>query len=120
MFGDKNCETILGGVINYDSYIEFDDDDKNLNQFEIEDCISNFVFSDKNCIDMAICSVDFSNATGETKEKLIRLNDFRKQNGYINKFVNSDDSSIIKKNKYVGGYPAVQTTYLGQLVFGGK
>ncbi|MCQ2747957.1 MAG: DUF31 family protein [Mycoplasmoidaceae bacterium] len=54
---------------------------------------------------MSVCSIDFSRATWETKNKLIRLNNFRKENGYINKFVDSDDVSIIKKDKYVGGYP---------------
>lgn len=55
------------------------------------------------------------------KEKLDKLNQYRKTEGHITKFVKGDDPAIIAKTKYVGGYPYKEGYDAeGEAVFGGK
>lgn len=70
------------------------------------------------CIDMMVYSVDFGNPSGTIKTKLDNLNQYSKDKGYINKFVNPKDSQILKKRKHIGGYPYKENK--SGSVFGGR
>lgn len=72
----------------------------------------------KPAIDICTCKINFgSSPVSSIKNKLDHLNQYKQEHGYITQFVNSDDSSVKSKKKYVGGYPMKEAN---GGIFGGR
>lgn len=107
-YADQSSTNRVDNIINFDNYSVLE------NGAYIQMSPNNFVYPNEaklkqiNCIDFYVCEIDFARVnafSNSIRQKLDRLNEFRKVNGYINNFVSSDDPNIIAKKKYVAGYP---------------
>lgn len=115
-FGDLSSTRRIDKIIDITDYTWFGEE--NYNQEDAP--ISNYLFPSKGNggIDFHVCNVNFVNASNSIKKKLDRVNAFRKEKGYINKFVDSDNLQVINKTKYVGGFPMKESS--DQQAVGGK
>lgn len=118
------CSNPFGVLDSYEDYT-FIDWEEESNYIEEPD-ESTFMYqptTNKRGIDLYEATINFASVNGDVpsttiKEKLDKLNTFREQKGYINKFVKGNDPNIIAKTKYIGGYPFKKTIY--EDLFGGK
>lgn len=103
MYADSSLAS-NNGVINYDNYVEFGED---CFDYDMPNRNKKFLYNpdEYDGIDLYVCDANFANASGSIKQKLDRLNETQREKGYINKFVPADDADILKKKKYLGGYP---------------
>lgn len=109
-FADDSSTSRQDKIIDIYDYTWFDENNYIQPDDTEETEVSDYLFSDSPSkvagIDFHVCNVNFIMASQTIKNKLNRVNNYRKEHGYINKFVNSDDENIIAKTKYIGGYPA--------------
>lgn len=108
-FADASNATSEDGIIDIYDYCLFNNGPEEHNYIQEDTPISKYIFDDTpqrlGGIDFHVCQVNFANATDAIRAKLDKLNAYRQEHGYINQFANSDDESVIKQTKYIGGYP---------------
>lgn len=144
-FHDLATSTVPLGYVYYDTYYAYADKTSCSNPYQILDSYEDYTLlggashgyyveeSDPHTfmyepytqnigIDLYEADINFASSEGKVekeaiKQKLDRLNAYRSEKHYINKFVCADDPTIQAKTKYTGGYPMKER---GDDLFGGK